>query len=64
MLRDSFKKNKIKIMNNKIAINTYLSTIKSKKQTKQTERIDRTMDTESILMVARSEGGMGEWVKR
>ena len=38
-----------------MAINTYLSTIESKKQTKQTRR-DRIMDVESILMVARWEG--------
>ena len=42
-------------MNNKMTINTYLSTIESKKQTKQTRR-DRIMDVESILMVARWEG--------
>ena len=35
--KDLFKK-KIKIMNNKMAKNTNLSTIKSKKQTKQTRR--------------------------
>ena len=40
MLRDLFKKRKIKIMNNKMAINTNLSTIESKKQTKQTRRIE------------------------
>ena len=34
--RGLFKKNKVKTMNNKMAINTYLSTIKFKKQTKQT----------------------------
>ena len=39
-LRDLFKKNKIKTMNNKMAINTYLSTIISKKQTKQTRRTE------------------------
>ena len=38
-------------MNNKMAINTYLSTIESKKQ----ENRDRIMDTESVLMVARWE---------
>ena len=57
-----FLKKKIKIMNNKMLINKYLSTIESKKQTKQT-RTDRIMDTESILMVVRWEGvvgGMGE----
>ena len=31
-------KKKIKTMNNKMAINTYLSTVESKKQTKQTKR--------------------------
>ena len=36
--RDLFKKKKIKTMNNKMAINTYLSTIESKKQTQQTRR--------------------------
>ena len=50
-------------MNNKMATNTNLSTIESKKQTKQI-RTDRIMDTESILMVIRQEGDMGEWVKR
>ena len=50
-------------MNNKMAINTYLSTIESQKQTKQTRRTDRIMETESILMVARWEAGMGEWMK-
>ena len=34
--KDSFKKKKIKTMNNKIATNTYVLTIESKKQTKQT----------------------------
>ena len=32
------KKEKIKTMNNKMAINTYLSTIKSKKLSKQEQR--------------------------
>ena len=40
MLKGLFKKKeKIKIMNNKMAINTTLS-IESKKQTKQTRRIE------------------------
>ena len=34
------KKKKIKTMNNKIVMNIYLSTIESKKQTKQTSRTD------------------------
>ena len=39
--RDLFKKKKnIKTMNNKMAINTYLSTTESKKQTKQTRRTE------------------------
>ena len=38
--RDLFKKKKIRTMNNKIAINTYQSTIESKNQTKQTRRTE------------------------
>ena len=53
-------KEKIKIINNKMAINSYLSTIKSKKQIKQTRRPEiESWILESILMVA-----MGEWAKR
>ena len=49
-------------MNNKMAIHTNISTIKSKKQTKQTRKNrDRIMDTESVLMVTRWQGGVGEW---
>ena len=44
-------------MNNKIAINTYLSTIESKKK-KSTTRTETDSDTENILTVAR--WGMGE----
>ena len=51
-------------MNNKVAINTYLSIIKSEKQTKQTRRTETDTDTHNILMVARWEEGVGEWVKR
>ena len=40
MLKGLFKKKKIKTINNKMAINTYLSTIESKKQTKQTTRTE------------------------
>ena len=35
------KKKKVKTMNNKMAMNTYLSTIESKKQTKQTRRTEK-----------------------
>ena len=38
--RDLFKKKKIKTMSDKMAINTYLSTTESKKQTKQTRRTE------------------------
>ena len=55
------QKRKIKPMNNKMVINTNLSTIESKKQTKNRDRI---MDTESISMVVRWEGCVGQWVKR
>ena len=48
---------------NKMAKNTYLSPTESKKRTKQTRRTNRIMDMESILMVARWEEVMEEWVK-
>ena len=46
-------------MNNKMAINTYLSTTESKIETKHTRRTDRIMDMESIFMVGRWEGLWG-----
>ena len=47
-------------MNNKMATNTYLSTIESKKQTKQTRtETESQMDTKSVLMVAIWEGVKG-----
>ena len=51
-------------MNNKMAINTYLSTTESKKQTKQTRRADRITDAKGVLMVAICMGGLGEQVTR
>ena len=42
-------------MNKKMAINTYLSTSESEKQTKQTRRTE-TEDTEGVWMAARWEG--------
>ena len=51
-------------MNNKMAINTHLSTIESKNQTNNKKNRDKIMDIESILMVARWEGSVEEWVKR
>ena len=52
-------------MNNKMAINTHLLTIEPKKTTQANKKNrDRIMGTESILMVARWELGVGKWVKR
>ena len=51
-------------MNNKSAINTYLSTTESKKQTANKKNRNRIMDIESVFMVTRREGCMGKWVKR
>ena len=51
-------------MNNKIAKDTNLSTIESKKQSKKNKNRDRIVDKESVLMVARWEVGVEEWVKR
>ena len=51
-------------MNNKMAKNTYLSRIESKKHYANKKNRDRIMDMESILMVARWEGDKGEWVKK
>ena len=45
-------------MNNKIAINIYQQLNLKNKLHKEEQRI---MDTESVLMVARWEGGVGEW---
>ena len=44
-------------MNNKMAINTYLSTIESEKQTKQI-RTDRNIISESIVIVTIWEEGV------
>ena len=44
--RDLFKKKKIKTLNNKMAINTYLSTIESKKQTKKTRTETKSWNEE------------------
>ena len=52
-------------MNNKMAINTYLSTTESKRQTKQ-RRIETESWIQRVLMVARWDGvcgGMGEEVR-
>ena len=57
-------KKKIKTMNNKMAKNTYLSRIESKKHYANKKNRDRIMDMERILMAVRWERGVGEWVKR
>ena len=51
----------MKTVNNKMAINMYLSTIESKN--KLNKNRDRIMDMESIFMVASREGSVGEWVR-
>ena len=56
--------NKIKTMNNKMAKTAYLSTIESKKQTKQTRRTETELQIWRVLMVAGGEGTVREWVKR
>ena len=61
---DLSKRKKIKTMNKKMVINTYLSTVESKKQAKQTRRTETESWIQSVLMVARWEEGVGEWVKR
>ena len=57
--RDLSKKKKIKTRNNEMAKNTNLSTVESKKANE-----NRITYMESVLMVARWEGCVGEWVKR
>ena len=47
-----------------MAKHTYLSTIESKKQTKQTRRTETEARIESLLMVSRWEWHIREWVKR
>ena len=50
-------------MSNKMAINTYLSIIESKKQNNKKNR-NRLIDTENILMVARWEGSWRYGLKK
>ena len=51
-------------MNNKMAINIYLSTIESKKQTEQTRRQRQNRGYGECFDGCQWEGGEGEWVKR
>ena len=58
-------KKKNNTRNNKMAINTHLSTTEFNKQTKQTRRTEiESWIRRVFLMVARWEGHLGEWVKR
>ena len=50
---------KIKNLNNKMAIYTYVSTIESKKTKANKQNRNRIIDTENILIVARWEDGWG-----
>ena len=58
------KKKKVKTMNSKMAKHTYLSTIESKKQTKQTEEQRQNHGDGERFDGCQMGGGCGEWVKR
>ena len=62
-VKDLFKKKKIKTINIKWQqIHNYQQlNLKNKLSNKSRDRI---MDMEGVLMVARWDGGVGEWVKR
>ena len=66
MLKNLFKKKKkIKPMNNKMAINTYLSATESKKQTKQTRRTETESWIWRTFYLLTDEGWcVREWLKR
>ena len=49
MLKGFFKKKKIKTMNNKMAINMYLSTTESKKQAKRTKITETESWTQRVF---------------
>ena len=59
MLKGLFKTKKIKNTNNKMARNTYVSTIESKNKINKKNR-KRIIYTENILMIARWEGRSGK----
>ena len=65
MLKDLFKKKNIKTMNNKMATNTNLSTIESKKQEEQEEQKQNHGYRERFdgCQVGGGWGGMGEAVR-
>ena len=65
MLKDLFKKKKTtKIMENKMAINTYISTIESKKQTNKQEEQRQNHGYRGHFDGCKRGDGTGEWVKR
>ena len=51
-------------MNNKMAINTYLATTESKKQTKQKRRTETEQWMWRDFDGCQMEGDVGEWVKK
>ena len=51
-------------MNNKMSINTYLSKIESKRQTKQTRRMRQNHSYQECFDGCQMRGRVGEWVKR
>ena len=58
---------KIKTMNNKMGINTYLSTTESKKQTKQTSRTGTESQVWRLfggLSTGKGDGGKGAGIKK
>ena len=64
MLRDLFRKKKIKTMNNKMSKNTNISTIEYKKQTKQTREQRQNHGYREHLDGCQMGGGCGGKVKR
>ena len=51
-------------MNNKMAINTYLSTTESEKQNKWTRRTETDSQIQRTFDGCQMGGGLGEWVKK
>ena len=63
MLKGLIEEKKIKTMNNKMAKNTYLSTIESEKLSKQEEQ-RQNHGYRVFCWLPDGRGGMREWVKR
>ena len=62
--RDLFKKKEIKTMNNKMAVNTYLSTIESKNKLSKQEEQRQNHGYRECFDGCQMGGGVKEWVKR